>query len=224
MKNILSILPETQLFTGLTESEIDKILSCLRAKMIHFSAGDYILRENSLPSDFGIVLTGSIHIIKEDYWGNRDIVSRLSVGDIFCEAFALAEISGLPVSVAADDECDILFIDYKKLSTNCANACNCHAVLLKNLMNALAIKNIQLTAKIQHLSKRTTREKLLSYLSEQAAKAGSNEFDIPFNRQEMADYLSVDRSAMSAELGKLRDEEIVTFNKNHFCLSGNAAY
>jgi CRP-like cAMP-binding protein len=118
----------------------------------------------------------------------------------------------------ATADSELLFIDFRRLASPCVNACAFHARLIRNMLNIVSVKNIALTRKIEHVSRRTTREKLLSYLSDAAKKAGGGWFSIPFNRQELADYLYVERSAMSATLSKLRDEGVLLYRRNNFKL------
>ena len=153
------------------------------------------------------MLEGGVHIIREDFWGNRSIVGLAGPGEIFAESYALAG-KPLAVSVLAATDGRALFLDAGHLSER----------LSANLLALLAEKNLMLTEKMRHMARRTTREKLLSYLSAQALRAGTAEFDIPLDRQQLADFLAVDRSAMSAALGKLRDEGVLEFRKNHFRL------
>lgn len=139
-------------------------------------------------------------------------------GGLFGEAFSFARVECLPVSVTAAEKTEVLFINCERIITVCPSACEFHNRLVRNMLKILAEKNMTLTQKIGHMGKRTTREKILSYLSEQAKKAGGESFTIPLNRQEMADYLAVDRSAMSKELGRLKEEGQISFHKNQFQL------
>ena len=216
MKNYSLIFKKCELFQNISDDEILRLLSCLSAQTISYKKDEYIVSDSDDVTMIGIVLCGSVQIIKEDFWGNCSILSKGMPGDLFCESFVCAQIKSIPVSVVACEKCDILFIDYSKIISTCSSACSYHNSLLQNMVKILASKNIMLTQKIEHISKKATREKLLSFLSAQASKAKSNSFEIEFNRQDLADYLSVDRSAMSKELCKLRDEGILKFNKNEF--------
>ncbi len=217
MKNYLEVLRLAALFRGIEESDLQPLLSCLSAKHIRYEKGQAVFLCGEKMERFGIVLSGQVHVVQEDYNGNRSILAKIGEGNLFGESFACCtEIQTLPVSVIATTESELLFIECSKLATPCTNACAFHGKLIQNMLNIVSMKNIDLTQKIEFISKRTTREKLLTYLSAQAQKAGSDCFNIPFNRQELADYLSVDRSAMSAELSKLRDDGILNFHKNQF--------
>lgn len=218
MKKYFKVLKNSALFSNISENDLENILKCLSSKNKFYKKNDFIFSEEDSTNYAGIVISGSVCVIKEDFWGNRAILDKLEVGDLFGEAYALADMDSLPISVIATQDCEVVLINCKKILKTCSNACSFHTRLVNNLMKILASKNISLNQKIYHLVKRTTREKLISYLSEQAEKQKSNIFKIPFNRQELADYLSVDRSAMSHELSKLKNEGIIEFNKSEFRL------
>jgi len=209
-------LKTVKLFEDIKEADLQPLLSCLSARMVHYNSGQTIFLSGESIKQFGIVLSGQVNVVQDDYYGNRSILARIDVGNMFGESFACAEAETLPVSVIATTESEILFIDCHRLSSPCANACSFHSRLIQNMLRIVSMKNIDLTQKIEFTSKRTTREKLMAYLSAEAKKAGSNKFSIPFNRQELADYLSVERSAMSAELSKLKNDNVLKFHKNEF--------
>lgn len=216
MKNYIPILKTSPLFRHMEEDKISDMLLCLSAHKKSCRKEEYIWTAGDQITQVGIVLSGSVHIIQEDYWGNRSILAKLVSGEIFGESFAFAGVDKSPVSVATYELTEILLITTKKIINACPNTCLHHASLINNMLKIMADKNRMLTQKIELLIKRSTREKLLSYLSMQAISENSNSFYIPFNRQELADYLSVDRSAMSNELCKLRNEGLLNFRKNYF--------
>jgi CRP-like cAMP-binding protein len=216
VKNYLSALKKCRLFAGINESELPALLDCLSAFQNSYEKGGFVFMAGDNVTAIGIVLSGGVYVLQEDFWGNRSILSHVAPGGLFAEAFSCAEADSLPVSVITAEPSEILLLDYKRVVTTCSSACAFHTGLIKNMMQILAWKNVMLTQKIEHLTRRTTREKLLSYLSEQARQAAQSAFEVPFNRQELADYLSVDRSAMSSELCKMRDDGILRFYKNHF--------
>ena len=218
MKKYLEILKKCPLFDNIEETNLLKMLSCLGAKMEFFDKKYTVFSEGSPAKYIGIVLSGSVQIVQVDYYGNRSILSSMGASDVFAEAFACAEISALPVSVIADEPCEVMFIDCSHILHTCANGCGFHHQLIYNLMKDLAIKTILFHQRIEVTSKRSTREKLLTYLALQAKKANSNRFEIPFDRQELADYLEVERSGLSTEIGKLKKEGILDAQKNHFVL------
>lgn len=216
MKNNLNLLKKCLLFTDIEEKNLEYLLTCLSSQEKHFEKNTFIYHAASPITTIGIILSGNIHIVKEDFWGRRMILSQLGSGDLFGETFTCACIDKIPVSVVAAETSDILFINYLQIISSCSPTCDFHEQLIRNMIKILANKNIALTQKIEHITRHTTREKLLSYLSSQAHYAGSNSFSIPFNRQELADYLSIDRSSMSNELSKMRKEGLLKFEHNYF--------
>jgi CRP-like cAMP-binding protein len=212
----LPAIKECPLFAGIGESDSGTLLNCLGATAGTFEKNAFIFRVDDAVTSVGVVLSGGVHVLQEDFWGNRVIVARVGPGDLFGEAFSCAGLERLPVSVVAAEKSEVMFLDYRRIIGVCSSACPFHVGLIENMMRILAEKNILLTRKIEHVTRRTTREKLLSWLSEQARAAGSSAFDIPFNRQELAEYLSVDRSAMSGELSKMRKENLLRYERNHF--------
>jgi len=219
MKEYIDLLSKNPLFKGIDKGDIGFLLDYLSAKTKTYYKDEPIFEAGSRPEYVGIVLSGSAFVLQEDYWGNRNILSNIGVGGIFGEAFSCAEAAALPVSVIAKEDSVILLINVKKILNICSTACAFHTSLIMNLMRILANKNRYLTRKIEHITKKTTREKVLSFLSECAVQGGKNTFEIEFNRQELADYLSVERSALSAVLSKMKEEGIIDYYKNTFRLT-----
>ena len=218
MKKYLEILKKCPLFEGIEDSDLLKMLTCLGVKTDFYDKKYTVLSEATPAKYIGVVLSGSVQVIQVDYYGNRSILSGLSAGEVFAEAFACAEVGSMPVSVIANEPCEIMMIDSSHILHTCQNNCGFHQRLIYNLMKDLATKTILFHQRIEVTSKRTTRDKLLTYLMMQAKRAGSREFDIPFDRQELADYLEVERSGLSSEIGKLRREGILDSEKKHFVL------
>ncbi len=190
-------------------------LACLGAREAAFAKGEAILRAGESVRDLGIVLEGAVLVVAEDFWGNRSIVTRVGEGGAFAEAFASL---GAPArfNVVADAPTRVLFLDVERVLTTCSATCRFHQQLVRNLVAVLAAKNLELSKKAGVLSQRTIRSKAMEYLSEQARRAGSASFSIPFTRQQLADYLAVDRSSLSVELGKMAKEGILRFERNRF--------
>jgi CRP-like cAMP-binding protein len=205
------------LFAGISEEGVDQVLACLSARPRHFDKQAMLLRAGDAPV-MGVVLAGSVHILQEDFWGNRSLLGRAGPGDLFAEAFACAGVLRLPVSVEACEPTDVLLLDAGRLSAVCPAACPHHVQMIRNLLRLMAEKNVGLARKVEHMARRTTRDKLLSYLSAEARRSGGSAFSIPFNRQQLADYLAVDRSAMCSELSRLRDEGLLDFHRSAFVL------
>ena len=207
----ISALTGVPLFRGLNEPELKSALDELGATTRRFAAGSVLLSVGERPKWLGILLSGRAEIGQEDFWGNRNLMAVLEPGELFAESFACA---GTPagVSVTAREECEVLILNVSRLLSSGQRA------IIANLVAALAGKNLRFHAKLTHLGQRTTREKLRSYLSAEARRQGSAEFDIPFDRQELADYLAVERSALSAELGRMRREGVLETRRSHFHL------
>ena len=218
MKKDLEVLRHSILFSGAAPGEIQELLNCLGARRQGYPRGELILRAGEALPAAGLVVEGGVIISKEDFWGNRSILAKAGPGELFGEAYACMPEQPLAVSVEAEQPCAVLFLNMAKLLTPCSSLCPHHTALARNLMAVLAKKNLMLTEKIEHMAQRSTRKKLLSYLSACSQQADAAEFAVPFDRQQMADYLSVDRSAMSAELCRLRDEGVLEFQKNKFRL------
>ena len=220
MKKYLEILLTSPLFRGITAEDLERLLPCLGGGARRYSAGAAILLAGTPAGQMGLVLSGRVQVVREEFSGHRSLLAELEPGELFAETFACAPAlpGGLPVTVLAAEDCAVLLLDLKRVVGTCPNSCPFHTQLVRNLLGVLAGKNLALNRRMGHLSRRSTREKLLSYLSEQAARAGGMDFTIPFDRQGLADYLCVERSAMSAVLSRLREEGVLETHRNHFRL------
>ena len=214
MKKIFETIKDNPLFAGIAKSDFELMLSCLSAKTAAYGKDDIILLSGDTVNFVGLILSGGVRVIKEDIEGRITILTELSVADMFGEVFACAGVDHSPVTIQAAESTEVLFIDYKRIISSCTSACPFHAKLIENMLKLVAVKSLMLNQKIEILSKRTTREKLLLFFDMQRGTA--NRFTIPYNREELANFLCVDRSAMSNELGKMRDEGIIKFRKNMF--------
>ena len=204
------------MFYGVADEDMPKMLSCLGAKVERYKKGDYVLCQGEKLEKIPILVDGKFHIQNEDYWGNRSILGSIAAGEMFGEAYAVPKSEPLLNDVVAVEDSTVIFFNVEKITSACGNACRFHMIVIENLLHEIAQKNRKLVQKLGHMSKRTTREKLISYLSQEAKMSDSPTFEIPFNRQQLADFLSVDRSVMSAELCKMRDEGMIKFKKNRF--------
>lgn len=218
MEKFFPVLSKCPLFAGIEPDSLGTMLSCLGAAPRRFAKGENILAEGDPARWIGVMLSGCAQICRIDFSGNRSLMAIAEPTDIFAEAFACADIGTMPVSVSALENCDVLLIDADRITRACAQACGFHQQVIYNLMRILALKNLACNQKIEVTSKRSTREKLLAYLMLQAKQAGSSTFTIPFDRQALADYLEVDRSGLSAEIGRLRREGILKSERNRFTL------
>lgn len=209
MQEYFDLLSASPLFHGIEEQELESMLHCLGAKVVDVAKGDPVFLEGDAAGFIGIVLEGSIQIVQEDYFGNRSVIHHSQPGDVFAEAFSFTGLETMPVSGYAVKNSRVMLLACRRMMTVCSNACGFHNLLVKNLLQLVSRKNMLLNEKIRYMSKKTTRDKLLAYLSDQAKQAGSAEFTIPFDRQALADYLGVERSAMSAEIGKLKKDGLI---------------
>ena len=218
MKRYATILLKCGLFAGIAENQLLTMLSCLGATVRTYEKNQVILSEGDTADRIGVVLSGAVQLVRVDYYGNRSILTELQPAGMFGESFACADVARMPVDVVATEKSDVLFIDAKRILHVCSSACGFHNQLIYNLMKLVATKNLIFHQKLEIISKRSTREKLMTYLMMQAKQQNSNSFTVLFDRQELADYLEVDRSGLSAELSKLRKEGVLECRKNHFTL------
>ena len=218
MRDFHPILARCPLFDGIGIEDLSAMLGCIGGRVISVSKGQSVFREGDPATHVGMVLSGAVQLIREDYYGNRSIVAHIGPSELFGETYACAGVPSLPISATADADSRILLMDCRRITTSCSNACAFHSRIIFNLLRLVATKNLVFDQKIQVTSKRTTREKLMAYLLNQAKLQGSNSFTIPYDRQELADYLEVDRSGLSAQISILRKEGILESEKNHFLL------
>lgn len=223
MKNYKNILQNCILFNGLSEDETQAVLVCLKAVAKSYSKGQFIFKEGDIADKLGIVLKGKVQVVRTDYiYGTQSIVADIGESSIFAESFACADIQSMPVDVVCTESCEILLIDCKRLTTTCNNACGFHNKLIFNLLKVIAKNNLNLHSKIEVTSKKTTSEKLMAYLTLEAKRQKSARINIPYNRQQLADYLGVERSGLSVEIGKLCKRGIISACKKQFILHGKS--
>ena len=216
MEEFTELIQTCSLFANISDSELSAMMNCLMAVKYQYDKNEFIFMAGDPARSVGIVISGSANILKEDYWGNRTILANIEPGQLFAEAFSCMQTDRLPVSVIATEKTEILLLEYNRIITTCSLACTYHTKLIQNMMRILAQKNVMLTQKMAIVTHRTTRDRLLAYLSGQAFKAGNSRFTIPFSRQELADYLSVERSAMSAELSRMQADGLIRTKRSSF--------
>lgn len=230
MKKYLETICASPLFAGIPTESMDGLLRDMSAFYRDFSRSETIMQEGEAAYNIGLLLTGKIHIIKEDYYGNRMIIAEILPGDLFAEVFVCAGVKAVPVSVMAAEDSKVLLIDYHAcisfgsqpigsgfMARQSATAGL--AQIQANLLQIVAQKTLMLSQKIDILSKRTTRQKLLAFFSSQAQKHGTSQFEIPFNRQQLADFLCVERSAMCAELSRMKQDGLINYHKKTFVIN-----
>lgn len=206
------------LFAGIRPEEMGPMLQCIGYHVGTFSRGEIISFEGENIRHIGIVLSGAVDMVKEDLWGNRTMLVRAHKHELFGETFACGDDNLAVVSFQAVQDCEILFLPFDRVMHSCTMACRFHHQLIENMVRLIANKNRDLMGKLEVVSKRTIREKLLAYLSLQAQAQGSRSFQIPLGRIELADYLCVDRSALTRELAKMKAEHLIDYDKNWFSL------
>lgn len=218
MHRYLSVIKMCELFAGIPEDELTSVLHCLNAEVKSFKKGDTVCCAGELQNSAGVVLSGRIYLESNDFLGNKSIVTEFVPGRCYGENYAFARNTEMPFNIVAKENSEILVFDMRRLAMPCIKDCNNHHLLTDNLLCTMAAKHCELNNKITHLSRRTTREKLISYLTEQKNVQKSTLFTIPFNRQELADYLSVERSAMTKELTRMKNDGIIDFDGRTFKL------
>ena len=218
MKDFYPILEQSPLFEAISMDDLRGLLGCIGGRVVEAGKGQVIMREGDPATHIGLVLSGAVQLVREDYYGNRSIVAHITPGQLFGETYACANVQALPVSIVADAPGKVLLMECRRITTSCTSACAFHSRIIYNLLRIVAAKNLVFDQKIQITSQRTTREKLMAYLLNQAKLQGSNRFTIPYDRQSLADYLEVDRSGLSAEISKLRREGVLESEKNQFTL------
>ena len=204
------------LFDGISEQERGAMLGCIGYHIGTFKKGDIVAFEAENIKHIGILLSGSVDMIKEDLWGNKTILIRMKKDELFGETFACGSDNLSVVTFMVSEDAKILFIPFDRVMHSCTMACMFHHRLIENMVVIIANKNRDLMRKVEVVSKRTIREKLLAYLSIQAQTQNSRYFEIPLGRVELAEYLCVDRSALTRELAKMKEDGLVDYDKNCF--------
>lgn len=217
-------LTKTMLFRGIAAEEIEPMLQCLGVRRKQFLKDEVIYHAGDVVQAMGLVLSGSVHIESDDLWGNKSLLDCIGPGFVFAETYACIPGEPLMVTVVAAESSEVLFLDVGRVLQTCPSACAHHSKLIRNLLSVSAQKNLTLSRRIFHTTSKTIRGRLLSYLSFQVAQHGSYAFRIPFNRQQLADYLGVDRSSLSNELSKMQKEGLLQVHKNQFCLAESSVY
>lgn len=216
MDQYIPLIEKVPLFAGIPQNKITQVLSALKASIQSFEKGRPIFREGDAVTQAGVVLEGRVEILKEDYHGNRTLISVLSEGELFGEALCCTETEIQPFEIVSAEQSKILLFDCKAVMAD--TSFEYYGQFMRNLLQEIAEKNLVLRRKITLLSKRTTREKIMEFLLTESKRAGKSEFDIPYDRQQLADFLGVDRSAMSAEISKLRRDGVIFAHKKRFII------
>ncbi|WP_370850880.1 Crp/Fnr family transcriptional regulator [Megasphaera sp.] len=218
MEQYLSLIEKSPLFKGIAESDVMSLLQHLKVRKKTYKKGDFLFFSGDTVSYIGLVLEGAVHIIQEDYWGNRNILSQIPAGYFFGEAFACLPGSAATVDVVAAVDTTIMQVYLENVLHAGQTLTAAQVRFMANLLGLMSQKNRLLTEKMRYLTQRSTRQKIMLYLSDLARRTGKNSFMLPFNRQQMADFLSVDRSALSAELSKMKKDGLIDYRKDKFTL------
>lgn len=216
----LQLLRESMLFRGITENELTEALQSLQAQEKKYRKGDTILHAGNTTKRLGLVLDGSVTVESNDVWGNRTILSHIDRGQLFAETYALLENEPLLVDVTANEDCLILFLRIGSMRELSSSGSSWARKIVNNLLAISAHKNLTLSGRSFHTSPKTIRGRVMSYLNTVSIQKGSTEFDIPFDRQQLADYLNLERTALSKELGKMQKDGILSVKRNHFIMTG----
>lgn len=218
---LLSIKDFT-VFKGMSEAEIESALKTLGYDERNCEKGEIILYAGSITRKMGLVLSGSVTVESIDMLGNKTILSHIGVGDFFAETYGFLGNEPMAVDVCANEKTKIFFLNIGNITTTCnQGAESWKTKLITNILTISIRKNLFLSSRVFHTSSKTIRGKLISYLSFVSAKKQKKEFDIPFDRQQLAEYLNVDRTALSKEIGKMQREGLIVCKKNHFLLKEN---
>ena len=211
-------LRKTVVFRGMNDEELSAALFALRSSVKEYAKDELILHAGSTTDMMGLVLKGSVRIESNDMWGNRTILSHVAIGEVFAETYALVPDEALLVDAVANQDCSILLLQIGSLGSGSRDSSLWRLKLMSNMLTISMRKNLMLSGRSFHTSPKTIRGRVMAYLSSMSLQAGSDEFDIPFDRQQLADYLNVERTALSKELGRMQKEELITVRKNHFRL------
>lgn len=217
MKKYIDSLKSVGLFTGMDAADLESVLTCLGAEVKGVHKDEIVLLAGEKPRDIGIVLSGQFHILKEDYEGNRALVAAVTPGEIFAEALCCADVAESPVTVIADTESTVMLLGFPRILRTCRSACLFHTTLIKNMLGLLANKNLQLQKRMEVVGLKSIRMKITRYLESFVPSQGRN-ITVPFNREELADFLCVERSALSHELARMKKDGLIEYKKNNFLL------
>lgn len=204
------------LFSCIEEPDLKAMLECMEYNIGHYKKGEIIALEEENIRYIGVLLSGAVDMIKEDFWGNKTLIVRMEKDELFGETFACGEDSLSIVTFVVSEDAKILFMPFDRIMHCCTLACRFHHRLIENMVHMIAGKNRNLMRKVEAVSKRSIREKILAYLSIQSQAQDSRYFEIPMGRVELAEYLCVDRSALTRELSKMKAEGIIDYDKNYF--------
>ena len=206
------------LFENIQESDLSAMLNCLGAAVREYKKSEFVFLEGAELKQIGVVIEGSVYMVKEDVWGEKTILAVMTPGEIFGESFVCGDYDSSTVSFQASADCKILCLSFHRAVCVCSEACAYHNRLVENMVTLIARKNVKLMEKMAVLSKKSIRDRILTWLSQQVQLHGSETFRSPLGRLDLADYLCVDRSALTRELSRMKSEGLLDYDKNTFVL------
>ncbi len=219
MERYIEKIVQMELFKNIKKEDISPMLGCLQGHTRKYRKGEYIIYEKDIVKNIGIILSGRIDMVKEDVWGNKTTLVRMQESELFGETFACGSDPVSAVSFCAVTDSEVMFIPFARIMHTCSNSCFFHNQIIENMVSIIAAKNRRLMNKVEILSKRTIREKILAYLSFQSQEQGKKYFEIPFGRLELAEYLCVDRSSLTRELNNMKADGLIDFDRNIFSIA-----
>lgn len=209
---------QSSLFQGISQEDARIMLKCLDARNRLYKKGEILFHAGDTTDSLGLLVSGSLHLLKEDIFGNQQLISHIAPGQIFAEVYACMDQEAFPFCVSAAQDSQVLFLNVRRVLSVCTSSCSFHSRLIQNLLFSLASKNLNLNRKIDYLSHKSIRDRVIAYLSDEAVRQNTGFLKLPFNRQQMADYLCVERSALSKELSRMQEEGLISYRKNEFQL------
>ena len=204
------------LFDGIEKEDIGAVLHCTGHHISSYEKGQTIVLEEEHVRHVGVVLSGTVDMVKEDIWGNKTMLVRMRRNELFGETFAWGDDARSVVTFVASENARILFIPFNNAMRTCSQSCAFHQKLIENMVRIIANKNRELMRKVEVVSKKTLREKILAYLSIQAQNQNSRYIQVPLGRVELAEFLCADRSALTRELSNMKAEGLIDYDKNIF--------
>lgn len=208
------VLRKAPLFAGMKETVAEQVLAELNARCVEYGNGDTIYREGETVTDLALIIKGSVCIENTTYWGNKTIMDKVGAGNVFCESYACLPDQPILVRAVAAEKTRVLLINVSAIMD--APKEEAFDLLRRNLLRVTAQKNLDLSRKIFHMAEKSVRGRICSYLSHRAACENTDAFAVPFNRQQMAEYLNIDRSSLSGELARMQREGLLRVRKNRF--------
>ncbi len=216
VKDYIPPILASPLFRGISPDDLLGVMACVGAHIKSYDRGEFIYLRDADILSVGVVLSGSVQMIREDVWGNRALLLRMRPSELFGETFVCGGIHNKLVSFVAGERAAVLFVPFKQALTTCSQSCEFHRRLIENMVSAIAEKNLALMEKVDLISKKSLREKLCEYLTRRSEYADSMSFELPLGRVQLAEYLHADRSALTRELNLMADEGLISFNRNSF--------